>query len=313
MKDNEIKKSLFKYVKDMHAMENDPRSAKLTIHGNKVISGNSVKGLTVESDEKEQGVDIKLELADNTKIEKPVLLCFGVIPENGIQKINLDVVIGKNSEISLKAHCVFPNAVDVQHIMNAEITLRDNAKYKYFERHIHSPEGGINVIPKAAINIGKNAVFSTEFELIEGRVGNMDIEYITYVDDYGTADMSARVAGSENDKLKISETSFLKGKYSKAALTTKIAVRDKAKADVYNKIVAEGDYSRGHVDCKEIIKDIAEANAVPIVGVKNSTAHVTHEASIGSVDKKQLETLMARGLSEENASDLIIRGMLSQT
>ncbi len=38
---------------------------------------------------------------------------------------------------------------------------------------------------------------------------------------------------------------------------------------------------------------------------------MTHEAAIGSVDTKQLETLMARGLDEDAASELIIQGLLS--
>ncbi|MBE9506760.1 MAG: SufD family Fe-S cluster assembly protein, partial [Chloroflexi bacterium] len=39
-------------------------------------------------------------------------------------------------------------------------------------------------------------------------------------------------------------------------------------------------------------------------------ARVTHEAAIGSVNRKELETLMARGLDEDDAVDIIIRGML---
>jgi len=48
-----------------------------------------------------------------------------------------------------------------------------------------------------------------------------------------------------------------------------------------------------------------------VVEVRNPKAHVTHEAAIGSVDSKQLQTLMSRGLSEEEAVDLIIEGLLS--
>jgi Fe-S cluster assembly scaffold protein SufB len=44
--------------------------------------------------------------------------------------------------------------------------------------------------------------------------------------------------------------------------------------------------------------------------VRDDQARVTHEAAIGSVSKKELETLMARGLDEEEAVDIIIRGML---
>jgi hypothetical protein len=46
------------------------------------------------------------------------------------------------------------------------------------------------------------------------------------------------------------------------------------------------------------------------VVVRDERARVTHEAAIGSVDKTELETLMARGLTEDEAVDVIIRGML---
>jgi len=47
------------------------------------------------------------------------------------------------------------------------------------------------------------------------------------------------------------------------------------------------------------------------VEVADPKAHVTHEAAIGSVDNKQLETLMSRGLNEDQAIELIIEGLLS--
>jgi len=52
------------------------------------------------------------------------------------------------------------------------------------------------------------------------------------------------------------------------------------------------------------------AKAIPVVYVTNKQAKVTHEAAIGSIDKKQLETLMARGLNEEEAVDVIVKGIL---
>jgi Fe-S cluster assembly scaffold protein SufB len=44
--------------------------------------------------------------------------------------------------------------------------------------------------------------------------------------------------------------------------------------------------------------------------VEHPLAKVTHEAAIGSVDQKQLETLMAHGLTPDEAVDLIIMGLL---
>lgn len=48
----------------------------------------------------------------------------------------------------------------------------------------------------------------------------------------------------------------------------------------------------------------------PIVRVFHPEAKVTHEAAIGSVDKKELETLMARGLTPEQAVEMIVSGIL---
>jgi hypothetical protein len=82
-------------------------------------------------------------------------------------------------------------------------------------------------------------------------------------------------------------------------------------AKVRNTLTATAPYARGHVDCKEIVQDDGFAAAIPIVEVHHPKAHITHEAAIGSVDTKQLETLMSRGLSEEDAVELIIQGLLS--
>lgn len=49
---------------------------------------------------------------------------------------------------------------------------------------------------------------------------------------------------------------------------------------------------------------------MPLVVVRDNRAQVTHEAAIGTVNRKELETLMSYGLTEEEAIDLIVRGML---
>ena len=64
------------------------------------------------------------------------------------------------------------------------------------------------------------------------------------------------------------------------------------------------------MDCTELVKDRAVARAEPVVNVGHPLAKVTHEAAIGSVDQKQLETLMAHGLTPDEAVDVIIMGLL---
>ena len=124
-------------------------------------------------------------------------------------------------------------------------------------------------------------------------------------------DMAARISGRGDDQIRIHEKANLKEEGAHGVLRTNIAVRETAKAEIKNTMVASAAFARGHVDCKEIVQDKAIANAIPIVEVHHPKAHVTHEASIGSVDSKQLETLLCRGLTEDDATNLIIEGLLS--
>jgi hypothetical protein len=289
---------------------NDTEVAHLVLHENSVIGSNTVPGLDVQVKEMEEGVDVAIEVAEKAVIEKTVHLCFGVIPESGVQKIGMKVNAHAGSRIAILAHCVFPNAIDVKHIMDATIHLGQGAEYSYLEKHVHGAGGGIKVYPRAVIQLDKGARFSTEFELIKGRVGLIDIDYETTAGEDSVLEMTARISGRADDHIKIRETGHLEGARARGALVTKIAVRDNARAEIYNKLTASAPFARGHVDCKEIVQDRAVATATPIVEVNDPRAHVTHEAAIGSVDNKQLETLMARGLSEDEAVEMIIDGML---
>ena len=289
----------------------DPNVAHMVINQNKVISSQLLPGLEVDVKEIEDGIDARITVTEGTVIQNPVHMCFGMLPQKGIQRILLDIRIQKNAKVSIIAHCTFPNAVDVQHLMNAEIHVGEGAEYQYFERHVHGKHGGVQVVPKAIVTVEKNARFKTEFELIQGRVGMIDIDYETTCHENSVMEMTARINGVADDVIKIKEIGHLVGEGSRGALISKIALRNQAKAEIYNKLTASAAYARGHVDCKEVVQDEAIASAIPIVEVNHPKAHVTHEAAIGSVDTKQLETLMARGLNEDEASELIIQGMLS--
>ncbi len=288
-----------------------PDVAHLVIDKDEVVGKNSVPGLVVEPEPIEDGVDVELIVKEGNVIEKPVHMCFGMTREEGTQHIVLDIKIEEDAKIGILAHCIFPRAIDVRHEMDAEIKVGKNAEYTYLEKHIHSQEGGIEVIPKAKVELEENARFKTDFELIEGRVGKLDIDYETTCRKDSVMEMTAKVNGRDDDKISINETGNLVGEGARGVLTTRVAARDETEAEVYNELSATAPGARGHVDCKEIIQNNGRARAVPIVDVNHPQAHVTHEAAIGSVDKKQLETLMSRGLSEEEGVNLIIEGMLS--
>jgi Fe-S cluster assembly scaffold protein SufB len=286
-------------------------TALVVINGNKVLRSQTVEGLIIQAESLADGVRASLCVEKGRAIAHPVHLCFGMLPERGVQHIVLDVVIEEGAEVGFQAHCTFPRAIDVRHLMEADIRVGRGAHYSYFERHWHNDTGMVKVVPQARIRLEEGARFATEFELLHGRVGAIDIDYAVTALAQSSAEMKARIFGRLDDVIRIRESARLEGEASRAVLTSHIAVRDHATADINNEIIALAAGARGHVDCKEIIQGNGVARAVPVVEVRHPKAHITHEAAIGSVDSKQLQTLMSRGLSEDAAVDLIVQGLLA--
>lgn len=284
--------------------------AHLEVHGNEVVGLHLVPGLAVDVDSLEDGIKAHIRVKKGVRLAKPVHMCFGMLPETGLQRIVMDVEAEEDSFASVQAHCTFPNAIDITHKMDAVVRIAPGATYEYFERHLHGAEGGVLVVPKTKVHVGEGGRFKSEFELIKGQAGVIDFDYDVDCDAHSLLDMIARIWGRGHDRITIHETARLNGEEATAVLQSHIAVKDEAVADVYNSLAANAPGARGHVDCKEIVQGAAIAKAVPVVEVNHPKAHITHEAAIGSVDSKQLQTLMSRGLDEEKATDLIIEGLL---
>ena len=288
----------------------DSKIAHLVVHKNKALGSHLVEGLILEIKETDSRVEVDLSVKEGVRIDYPVHLCFGVLPKEGRQEIKLNAIIKKGAGIKILAHCVFPNPIKVKHIMDATYILEDKAMLSYDEVHYHGLTGGIEVIPQAKIKVGKDARIITNFLLTKGMVGRLDIDYQAEADENGIIEMVTKVYGHGEDKIRIKESAHLFGKGARGLLKSRIAVRDKAISEVISEMEASAPKTRGHVDCVEIIQGEAKARAIPLVNVLHEEAQVTHEAAVGRINQKELETLMARGVKEEEAIDIIIGGIL---
>lgn len=294
---------------DKAILENN-EIAHLVASGHKILSANKVEGIEVDAKETLTGISARVLVKEGFKIKNPVHLCFGVLHKKGTQKIKMDIKLESNSSAHFIAHCIFPKAEKVRHIMDAVVDIGENAEMRYSETHYHGLYGGIEVVPKANVRVGKNGRYSTDFTLTSGRVGKLAIDYSVEAGENAVTELTARVFGHANDEINIKEKVVLAGKNSRGLIKTRVALENEAKAEVTGITEGNAEGARGHVDCMEIVKDNAVAKAIPIVYVTNPLAKITHEAAIGSVDKRQLETLMAHGLTPEDAVDVIVKGIL---
>ena len=287
-----------------------PEVATLVISGNQVLASHPIPGVHLEAEPLKQGVHARISVDPNTHVEHPVHLCFGVVPTEGIQQIEAEYEIGEGAQVQFLAHCSFPNAIRVEHHMNADIHIGRNASLTYTEEHYHGQTGGIDVRPVSKVIVEEGGQFTSNFILTRGRIGSLEMDYMVDVGKDAVAELVTKAYGSGTDQVKVMETIRLNGENARGLAKSRVAVKDQATSEVTTTTEGNAPGARGHMDCTEIVRDQAIAFNNPFVKVTNSLAQVTHEAAIGTVNRKEMETLMARGLDETEAVDLIIRAMI---
>lgn len=70
-------------------------------------------------------------------------------------------------------------------------------------------------------------------------------------------------------------------------------------------------HSKAHVECDTLILDEkSKSDTIPSNEVKNNTSFLEHEATVSKINEDQLFYLMSRGLSEQEATQMIIMGFI---
>ncbi|HCS93992.1 MAG TPA: Fe-S cluster assembly protein SufB [Bavariicoccus seileri] len=71
------------------------------------------------------------------------------------------------------------------------------------------------------------------------------------------------------------------------------------------------EYSASHIECDTIIMDeLSKSDTIPFNEIHNSKATLEHEAKVSKISEEQLFYLMSRGISESEATEMIIMGFV---
>ncbi len=69
--------------------------------------------------------------------------------------------------------------------------------------------------------------------------------------------------------------------------------------------------SKSHVECDTIIiDDISTSDTIPTNIIENDSSYIEHEATVSKVNEEQLFYLMSRGLTEQEATEMIVMGFI---
>ncbi len=293
----------------MNFPEDITANAHLVVDYNDILDSRSIDGVSISTKSIPDGVNVRVRVRDSTIINERIHLCFGMSGEEGSQTINSEFVIGKNSKARFITHCLFPNGKTMKHIMNSTIRIMEGGEMDYKEEHYNS--GGIIVTePNLNAHLSRKSRLSEEFKLVNGNAGKIRINYVIEQEENSTSEISVKILGKGKDDIFVRDEINLNGKGASGITTTRLVLEENAKGNVEGIIRGNAPFTRGHIDCREVVNGNAAASSSPVIRVNDPLSTITHEASIGRINKREIETLMAKGLTENQAVRMIINGLL---
>ncbi len=77
------------------------------------------------------------------------------------------------------------------------------------------------------------------------------------------------------------------------------------------RVTKNAHHSKSTVSCESLMLDnISKSDTIPVIDIMNDEVDLGHEAKIGRISDEAIFYLMSRGLSEEEAKAMIVRGFV---
>jgi len=239
----------------------------------------------------------------------PVQTCMMLAQDKSIQKVHNLIIIGDDASCDMLTGCTtVQHANDSLHLGISEIYIGDNASLTY--SMIHSWAEQTAVRPRTSIIMGKNSNYVNNYVVLDP-VGTIQSYPHAYLNGEGAkCTFNTMCIAHENSNIDSGGCAILNGRNTGAELVSR-NISYGGKMIARGKLVGNAPGAKAHLECKSIIlKDGGVTHAIPELASSCSDVDMTHEAAVGKIAQDQIDYLMTRGLSEDEAISMIVRGFL---
>lgn len=251
-----------------------------------------------------------VSVPDNYKAEKPLQFCFFLKQKEAIQRIETTFNIGKNAYLRIFSNCMTVDSIG-QHDDMKYFNLEEWSRLETYELHFNTKQSATTTNTTSNIKVWKNAYYSNEFVATMWNLGNLTKNMIVELNwESSKAELLSRINLKTDDKVTSYNEINLRWSESKAMLKSKSVSHEWATNVFVWKMSGFGDNCIWHVDCEEVLLWVGDIQSLPELRVINPTARLTHEASIGSIEKSAIDNLRAKWLTQEQATDFIVKWVL---
>ena len=251
-----------------------------------------------------------LRILEGRKIHMPIQTCFLTHSPEIIQNVHNIIIAEPGSEAYIITGCTaHKKAPKGLHIGITEIYVRKSAKLNYTMIHKWGPS--FHVRPRTGILLEDDAEVVYNYVALGSVASFQSQPTAKLVGENAVLSVNNIVYLDGSSEMDLGGEAYIEGRGGRVELITNAVATDNAKLTNRGRIVCEADDGKGHISCRGLmLSDQAEISAIPCLVSKRISAKLTHEAAIGKISEDQLFYLMSRGISEEEAESLIVRGFL---
>ncbi|KAF0221552.1 MAG: SufBD [Geobacteraceae bacterium] len=274
------------------------------------------KALTADVDKYTAQAELKphhgyfLRALPGAKAEFPLQACLYMTQEGLAQNVHNIVIAEEGSELHIITGCtVAPRVRSGLHIGISEFYVRKNARLTFTMIHNWAPD--VAVRPRSAAIVEENGVFLSNYICMKP-VKTLQAYPTAYcVGENATARFNSILLAPEGSNIDVGARVFLRAKGSRAEAISK-AITTGGNVVARGHFIGEAEGVKAHMECRGLIlSDKGKIHAIPELEGSVKDVEMTHEAAVGKIAPEEIEYLMARGLTSEEATAAIVRGFLN--
>lgn len=247
------------------------------------------------------------------KVEDPLQAYFRINAENMGQFERTLIILDEGASVHYIEGCSAPvYTTDALHSAVVEIVVKANAKCRYTTIQNWSNDV-YNLVTKRA-----QAYANATMEWIDANIGSsLTVKYPSvYLMEPGAHGEVLSVAFANTGQHQDTGAKMVHIAPNTTSLITSKSISKGGGRGAYRGLVRmeEGaTSSKSFVRCDALILDSdSRSDTYPYMEIEESSAEVGHEATVSKVGEDQLFYLMSRGLSEDEATSLIVAGFVEE-
>ncbi len=239
---------------------------------------------------------------------KPIQTALLIATPGFVQNVHNIVIVEEDAELHIVTGCLTgPHVSKGKHLGITEIYIRKGGKLRFTMVH----RWGKNVVvrPRTGVLVEENGQFISHY-ITFGEVKSVQMFPIVHLNGSNAiAEMQSVLVAPPGASLDIGGEIVCNAPGTRAEIVSR-AMTTGGKIISRGRLVGAVKGIKGHLECKGLILKRGLIHAIPELIGQTDEVELSHEAAVGKIAQEEIEYLMARGLDEEEATSMIVRGFL---